>query len=134
MCFPLYWSITDLQYLFQVYHIVSLYFYTLWNDHHGKSSYHLLPKEQYYWLHYLCCTLYLHDIYFITGSLYVLTSLTSITYSLPTLPLATTKLFSVSMGPFLFCYVYLFCALDSTYKYISDIIQRLSFFNLFYLL
>ena len=92
------------------------------------SSYHLLPKEQYYWLRYLCCTLYLHDIYFITGSLYVLTSLTSITH-FPSGNHQTVLCIYV-----LSCYVYLFCALDSIYKYVSDIIQRLSFSNLFYLL
>lgn len=35
------WRLT--LYYFQVYDIVIRYLHTLWNDHHGKSSYHPLP-------------------------------------------------------------------------------------------
>lgn len=69
----IYWSIADMRYCIslQEYNIVIWYLYTLWNDPHGKSSYHLSPKLlQYYWVYSLCCTSHSRD-FFITGGLYI---------------------------------------------------------------
>ena len=44
---------------------MSWYFYTLWNDHHDKSSYQLSSYKvtiKYHWLYFLCHTLHLHDL------------------------------------------------------------------------
>ena len=60
---------------FQVNNIVSQYLYTLWNDHHGKSSYHLSPYRVIIILLTLFLMLYIISSclsYFIAGSLYIL--------------------------------------------------------------
>ena len=91
--------------LFQVHIIVILYLYTLQNDHHDKSSYHLAPYKVIIILLTIFPMLYITSlqlIYFITGSLYLLIPSPISPNPLPVSPLATTSMFSVSMNPFLF--------------------------------
>lgn len=68
----------------------------------------------------LCCILYpLWLVYFITESLYLLILFTYFAkpFSLFPSPLAITSLLSMYVSLFSFCFVYLFCFLDSTYKW-----------------
>ena len=95
--------------------VPSWYFYTLKNDCHNKSSYHLSPyKIITIFIDYKiviilfidsCCIVHPSDIYFVTGSLYFFNSCTCFTHPLHPLPLMITSFFSVSMNLFLFCYV-----------------------------
>ena len=102
---------------FLVRDIVIQCFRPLQNDHNGKSSYHLSSHKDTRWLSTLLPTLnisHLWLIYFVTGSLYLLISLTY--FSLPTSPcqLPVCSLYDC------FCFVmllHLLCFLDSTYKW-----------------
>lgn len=114
------WHVTLI--LFQVYKIMIQYLYTLyqysihcvqymytpWNDHHSKSSYHLLLYEAITQLLTIGSTLYIlypWCIYFVTVYLGLLISLSY--FFLPPTPshLATTYLFSVFRTLFLFSHV-----------------------------
>ena len=103
--FLLKYSWHTILHLFQVYNIVIWYFYISQNDHHDKSSYYLSPYKFIMILLTISPMLYISSlwlIYFVTGSVYLLISLTCFTPpSLPS-PLATTCLFSVSVSLFLF--------------------------------
>ena len=98
------------------------YFYTLQNDHHDKSSYHL---SWYKVIKILTIfpMLYISSpwlIYFVTGNLYLLISLTDFTHPPHTPPsLWQPPIFPLSISLFLF--VHLFCFLDSTYKWIKTV-------------
>ena len=92
-----------------MYNIVIQHFCTLQNDNPGKSTYHLSPFKDNTLLLTVFPMLYTSSqwlIYFITGNLCLLISLTYFTNPpLHPSPLATTCMFSVSMTLFLFCYV-----------------------------
>ena len=68
--------------------IVIWYFYTLQNDHHDKSSYHLSPYKNTLLLAVLpkLSFLSLWLIYFIIGNMYLLISLTFLTHLHTPLP------------------------------------------------
>ena len=94
--------------------VPSWYFYTLKNDCHSKSSYHLSPyKIITIFIDYKiviilfidsCCIFYPSDICFKTGSLYFFNSLTCFTHPLHPLPLMITSFF-LYLWIYLFCYV-----------------------------
>ena len=88
-------------YEFQVYNIMIWYFYILWNDHYGKSSYRLSTKLWHCLLHSPYCTLYLCDLF---------------TVYLETYKTYHTSMFSVSMSVSILCF-FTFLFSDSTYKY-----------------
>ena len=83
--------------------VPSWYFYTLKNDCHNKSSYHLSPyKIITIFIDYKiviilfidsCCIVHPSDIYFVTGSLYFFNSCTCFTHPLHPLPLMITSFF-----------------------------------------
>ena len=81
---------------FLVYNILIQYFYTLQNDHQGKSSYHLSPYKDNIFLLTIFPTLYISSlwfIYFVSGSLYLLISLTY--FSRPPIPILTGNYLSI---------------------------------------
>ena len=82
-------------YQFQLYHLVNWYFYTLWNDHHDKSSYQLSSYSYYNIIDYLSFAVhYISMTYFVTGSLYPLILLPFFPIPSPLSPfLATIRLF-----------------------------------------
>ena len=87
------------------------YFYTLSN----KFVYYT-NLFQYYGLLFPMLYIIAHDIYFITGRLYLLISFTNFALRQPLPTLVTNSLFSVSVSPFLFCFIRLFWFSDSTLK------------------
>ena len=90
-------------YYFLVHNIVIQYFYTLQNDHHPKFT--MEGFWQYYWLYSLCYTFHLMTC-FVTGSLYLLVSLTYFSYS-PTPLLSGNHLYLWLC--FCFMFFHLFC-------------------------
>ena len=114
---------------------VSLFLKCNWpTTQHSDSAFLYISKWSPWWIWLLSVTIKIYYIIivsfltvfptlhtsqlwlinFVTGSLYLLISLTYF-FSPPThSPLATTYLFSVSMTPFLFSHVDLLCSSDST--------------------
>ena len=93
--------------------------HTSWNDHHDKSTNPLSPYKVITISLTIFLMLYITSpwlIYFITGGLYLLIPLTYFV-SLTPLPSGNHPFFSVFMSLFSFCFVCLFCFLDSTYKW-----------------
>ena len=109
------------------------YFYTFQNDHHSKSSYHLLLYEAITQLLTIGSTLYIlypWCIYFVTVYLCLLISLSY--FFLPPTPshLATTYLFSASRTLFLFSHVCTFVLfLDSTCQWNHTVFLYLTCFT-----
>ena len=76
-------------------------------DHHDKSSNHLFPFKVVTILLTIFLMLYITSwslIYFIIGGLYLLIPFTYLPNPQTPSPLATTRLFSVSVSLFLFCF------------------------------
>ena len=140
------------------------YLYILWNNHH-KSSEHLSPyivtifflvmrnfkiysltafrQAIQYWAYSPCC-ISQWIIYFITGSLYFLTSFTHFVHFQP-LPLATTNLFSLPISSFfkkldfiykwnhiLFVFLYLTCSLGIMPSRSIHVVAKWKDFTIFY--
>ena len=102
---------------------------TLLNDHHDNSGNHLSPYKVIIDHITYAVFISLWFIYYITGDLYLLIPFTYFAQPSTTLYLAffflvVIHLFSVSMSLFLLCF------LDPL---INEIMQYLSFSNLFYL-
>ena len=100
------WSIVDLKYY------ISFKCATEWPDILVYyTSYKLIINHR---LYFLCYTSHPCDIYFVTGSWYILIPFICLSPS-PDTPLAPTSLFSVYVS--LFCDICLFVFVHSTYKW-----------------
>ena len=105
--------------IFLAYHIVIWYFYTLQNDHQCKSSYCSPPCKAVTVLRTLCpmLSLHSHDICFITkfetwgGNLFHLLNSSPTSLRLWQPPAYSWNLWVN------FCFVVLFCFVDSIYKW-----------------
>ena len=104
--------------LLQLYNIVIRYFYTFQTDHHDTFTYYVSPYKDLTYLFIVFPTLdilYPWLIYFVTGSFYILISLTY--FFPPATPLLSgNHLFALCIYNCFF-FVHFFCILDSTHKW-----------------
>ena len=117
--FLFYCNIVGIWFWFWVYNTVIQYLYTKWNDLHDKFSNHLWPYKAISISLTMLSVLNVISLWFIysmTGILYLLIPFT-FSLSFPHHPpLWKPPVCSLYLLQCLFCYVCLFCFLDSTRK------------------